>query len=74
MLPAPALVAAALLALIAVYRTYFSRRYNYPPGPKGKFLVGNLHDVPKEQRWRTYASWKKQYGTSPASSPHSQER
>ncbi|KZO97553.1 cytochrome P450 [Calocera viscosa TUFC12733] len=61
-LPASAAVTAALFALLVIYRTCLSRALRYPPGPRGKRLIGNVHDVPKEQRWRTYAEWKSLYG------------
>ncbi|KZT58207.1 cytochrome P450 [Calocera cornea HHB12733] len=60
--PGSAAVTIVLSALIVLYRTCFSRKLRHPPGPRGKWLIGNVHDVPKEQRWRTYASWKSLYG------------
>ncbi|KAF7348414.1 O-methylsterigmatocystin oxidoreductase [Mycena sanguinolenta] len=37
-------------------------RLPFPPGPKPKFLLGNLFDIPSEQPWLTYTKWGKQYG------------
>ncbi|KAF8158927.1 hypothetical protein K438DRAFT_1450456, partial [Mycena galopus ATCC 62051] len=33
-----------------------------PPGPKPMFIMGNLHDIPKEVPWITYTEWGKRYG------------
>ncbi|KAF7346529.1 hypothetical protein MSAN_01881000 [Mycena sanguinolenta] len=37
-------------------------RLPFPPGPKPRFLVGNLFDIPTKMPWITYAEWGKQYG------------
>ncbi|EJU00371.1 cytochrome P450 [Dacryopinax primogenitus] len=59
----PSWIALAAVALaLVVYWTCTARRIHYPPGPQGKWFIGNLHDVPKEQQWRTYAAWKGIYG------------
>ncbi|KAJ7653505.1 cytochrome P450, partial [Mycena rosella] len=34
----------------------------FPPGPKPRFIIGNLYDIPAELPWLTYADWGKQYG------------
>ncbi|KDR84295.1 hypothetical protein GALMADRAFT_205982 [Galerina marginata CBS 339.88] len=33
-----------------------------PPGPKPRFLTGNLHQLPKTTPWLTFTSWSKLYG------------
>ena len=33
-----------------------------PPGPPPLPIVGNVLHMPKEQPWREYAEWAKQYG------------
>jgi len=57
-------ISAALLALfIWIYRTYIRRhRLPLPPGPPGKFIVGNLFDMPKGPIWPALAQWKEKYG------------
>ncbi|KAJ7928088.1 cytochrome P450 [Mycena leptocephala] len=34
----------------------------FPPGPKPRFITGNLRDIPTELPWLTYTEWGKQYG------------
>jgi hypothetical protein len=53
----------ALLGLVA-YRL-FSHKHPLPPGPPGKLISGNLHQLPKNESWRTYAKWAETYGQSP---------
>ncbi|KIM82350.1 hypothetical protein PILCRDRAFT_8150 [Piloderma croceum F 1598] len=50
----------ALLGLVA-YRL-FSYNHPLPPGPPGKLISGNLHQLPKNESWRTYAKWAETYG------------
>jgi hypothetical protein len=54
------------LALIAILRTTFAgrKRANLPPGPKGKFLIGNLLDLPPPgtQEWQHWLKHKDLYG------------
>ncbi|KAF8576736.1 cytochrome P450 [Ramaria rubella] len=33
-----------------------------PPGPPGKFIMGNAGDLPSEQEWLTFSKWAKIYG------------
>ncbi|KAF8884004.1 cytochrome P450 [Infundibulicybe gibba] len=33
-----------------------------PPGPKKKFLIGNLLDMPTDYVWKTYHQWCKDFG------------
>lgn len=53
---------------IYILKSYISKRASnpsslpYPPGPKPKPIVGSLLDLPKEESWKTYASWGKEYG------------
>ncbi|KAF7348380.1 hypothetical protein MSAN_01792000 [Mycena sanguinolenta] len=56
-------VSAILLAVVGLLqRCKATSRLPFPPGPKPKFLVGNLFDIPTETPWITYAEWGKQYG------------
>jgi len=34
----------------------------FPPGPRGRPLVGNLFDMPKEKEWLAYAEMSEKYG------------
>jgi hypothetical protein len=54
------------LGFIAILRTAFLRTKstNLPPGPKGKFLIGNLFDLPSPgaQEWQHWLKHKDLYG------------
>ncbi|KAI0047901.1 cytochrome P450 [Auriscalpium vulgare] len=51
---------AVLLALL--YHRFSRTRLPYPPGPPGKLLTGNWHQLPQVQPWLAYTSWATQYG------------
>ena len=62
-------LAAALLALGAAavwagYRFVVTRtnKRTLPPGPRQRWLIGNLLDIPTEYPWRKYADWAETYG------------
>ncbi|KAF7348420.1 hypothetical protein MSAN_01796300 [Mycena sanguinolenta] len=56
-------VSAVLLAVAGLLRQWkATSRLPFPPGPKPRFLVGNLFDIPTETPWITYTEWGKQYG------------
>jgi len=40
------------------------RGLRLPPGPKRKFITGNLHQIPKAHQWLTFRSWSLEYGRS----------
>ncbi|KAJ6508461.1 cytochrome P450 [Mycena sanguinolenta] len=52
----------AILLVVVVKRWKATSRLPFPPGPKPRFLVGNLFDIPTEMPWITYTEWGKQYG------------
>ncbi|KAF7348416.1 hypothetical protein MSAN_01795800 [Mycena sanguinolenta] len=59
----PVAVSAILLAVVGLLqRRKATSRLPFPPGPKPRFLVGNLFDIPTEMPWITYTEWGKQYG------------
>lgn len=58
---------AALSLFTYVVRTWLADRsrrqgLQYPPGPRGIPILGNLFDIPQRQPWETYTRWGKQYG------------
>ncbi|KAF8259329.1 cytochrome P450 [Lactarius quietus] len=58
---------AALSLFAYLLRTYHADRsrrrgLQYPPGPRGLPLFGNLFDIPQRAPWETYTQWGKQYG------------
>ncbi|KAF8626942.1 hypothetical protein AX17_006442 [Amanita inopinata Kibby_2008] len=40
-----------------------SDNFSLPPGPRKRFLVGNLMDMPKEFEWVQYHEWCKEFDT-----------
>jgi hypothetical protein len=50
----------AFLGLV-IYRLA-SHKLPLPPGPPGKLISGNVHQLPKSEGWRTYAEWAETYG------------
>ena len=62
---------ALILVILIVYYTVLwllpglrqqSQGISLPPGPKAKFLTGNLEQLPRTEPWLTFASWSKVYG------------
>ncbi|KAF9481679.1 cytochrome P450 [Pholiota conissans] len=55
-----------LLILLASYLLFSltrrQRNLPLPPGPPGYHIIGNVHDIPHQYAWLTYAKWAKQYG------------
>jgi hypothetical protein len=52
------------LAAAAVWGGFKGRKLPMPPGPPQRFVMGNAHQMPKEQPWRVFQQWSLQYGTS----------
>lgn len=61
-----------LLFIWLSFTLYYRKRSSYPlpPGPPGKFLVGNLGSI-SEHPELDYIRWGKEYGKSSTRSPHS---
>lgn len=38
------------------------RRKLNPPGPRGKWFIGNLFDIPASFPWLRFSEWGKTYG------------
>ncbi|KAJ7669227.1 cytochrome P450 [Mycena polygramma] len=56
-------VPSVLLAGVWLAKKYrAAARLPFPPGPKPRFITGNLSDLPVEHAWITYTEWGKQYG------------
>ncbi|KAF8511729.1 putative CyP450 monooxygenase [Hysterangium stoloniferum] len=51
-----------VLAHIALNRRRIPKGLQLPPGPPGKFLVGNAGDLPTSNEWKTYTKWAEKYG------------
>ncbi|KZT01777.1 cytochrome P450 [Laetiporus sulphureus 93-53] len=59
------LVCSAAFAILAIatYRSLVSR-LPLPPGPKARFISGNVHQLPASHPWLRYTEWSKQHGPS----------
>ncbi|KAF7348392.1 Cytochrome P450 [Mycena sanguinolenta] len=62
LLPAVVLVSVLFTVATLLRGCRTKIRLPFPPGPKPKFLLGNLFDIPTAQPWLTYTKWGKQYG------------
>ena len=51
-----------LLVAFALYTRRRRPSHPYPPGPKGKPLVGNVSDMPKQHPWLAFFKFGKEYG------------
>ncbi|KAJ7607902.1 cytochrome P450 [Roridomyces roridus] len=51
------------LGLVGIYYLHSNRRSKLPlpPGPRKKFLVGNLFDIPPTLPWEKYMKWSRLY-------------
>lgn len=60
----PWLTILALTILVSAIRIITQRKLAlpFPPGPRKRFLIGNLLDLPTSYEWLTYTKWAKQYG------------
>ncbi|KAJ7644020.1 cytochrome P450 [Roridomyces roridus] len=56
------LAALSTLILLTSVRLRRYARLPYPPGPRPRFLIGNLRDIPVHLPWLTYTEWGKKYG------------
>lgn len=55
----------AVLVFGAVfYVIHHARNTHLPPGPKRRWIIGNLLDIPHKVDCEVLASWKRKYGIS----------
>ncbi|PBK60866.1 cytochrome P450 [Armillaria solidipes] len=45
-----------------LFRRTRSSTAQFPPGPRGLPLIGNLLDMPSQKEWLTFAKWGEKYG------------
>ncbi|EGO28627.1 hypothetical protein SERLADRAFT_406107 [Serpula lacrymans var. lacrymans S7.9] len=45
-----------------IWRSYFSRRYKLPPGPRPDPIIGNLRQFPKGNQPEVFREWGKEFG------------
>ncbi|KAH8112914.1 cytochrome P450 [Phellopilus nigrolimitatus] len=50
------------VACVCIYFWLRNLQRRDPPGPVGLLLTGNAHQTPKQEPWRTYAQWGREYG------------
>lgn len=53
---------ALCISIFLVVRTWTQRPL--PPGPKRRFIIGNLLNMPSQSPWIEWAKWRKVYGES----------
>jgi hypothetical protein len=59
----PVAVVISIVALATVlYQWNQKPRLPLPPGPRRKFIVGNLMDFPSDRAWLTWEKMGKEYG------------
>ncbi|KAG1718693.1 cytochrome P450 [Suillus lakei] len=55
-----------IIFFVAAATVYFyshrRSRLPLPPGPRPKFFTRNVHQLPKKEPWRMYATWAESYG------------
>ncbi|KAJ6585088.1 cytochrome P450 [Mycena capillaripes] len=62
-LPSVFLPLVILFAVAGLWKKYkTTSQLPFPPGPRPRFITGNLHDIPTDRAWLTYTEWGKQYG------------
>jgi len=56
------LAVAAVFGGLLLYSIASGRKNKLPPGPRRLPLIGNVHQMPTETPWKTFAEWSKTYG------------
>ncbi|KZT21317.1 cytochrome P450 [Neolentinus lepideus HHB14362 ss-1] len=52
------------LITFLLYYYVLRRRLPLPPGPSPKLISGNVHQLPRQKAWETFAAWAKSYNSS----------
>lgn len=53
---------ALLLLLVTSVFQYYRKNRGLPPGPARLPFIGNIHQLPEKNPWRTYQQWSKKFG------------
>jgi len=53
---------ALLLLLVTYIFQYYRKNRGLPPGPARLPFIGNIHQLPEQNPWRTYQQWSMRYG------------
>lgn len=60
-------ILASLVSIALAVLLYLGRPQSWqpplPPGPKKRFLTGNLKDMPTSFEWETYYKWGKEHNS-----------
>ncbi|KAG5644265.1 hypothetical protein DXG03_008750 [Asterophora parasitica] len=61
-------VQASVASFVVILYLYLKRRNTsslpLPPGPKKRWLFGNILDLPKSFEWISYHNWCKEFGAN----------
>jgi cytochrome P450 len=56
------IITAFFITFLIIFLYVKRQRLPLPPGPPPIPIIGNLHQIPKQNPWRTYQEWHKKYG------------